>query len=78
MGSNVVIAKKIFRLDLRRLLLILAFSTAAITLINGLHASYQVQRQLLIDQTLNSNHAYALKLAATTEKFFHTAQQQLQ
>lgn len=76
-GSNVVIVKKIFRLDLRRLILILAFTTAAITLINGLHASYQVQRQLLIDQTLNSNRYYALKLAATTEKFFRTAQQQL-
>jgi len=77
MGSSLVISRKIFRLDLRRLILVLAFSTAAITLVNGLYASYQVQRQMLIRQTLDSNHSYALKLAATTERFFHTAQQQL-
>ncbi len=69
--------KNIFRLDLRRLILLLAFASAAVTLINGLHASYRVQRQLLIDQTLESNQVYASKLAASTEDFLHAAQQQL-
>ncbi|WP_328515303.1 sensor domain-containing diguanylate cyclase [Marinobacterium marinum] len=68
--------KQFFRLDLRRLILLLAFSTAAITLINGLNASYQVQRQLLIDQTLESNQVYASKLATSTENFLRSAQQQ--
>ena len=65
-----------FRLDLRRLILLLAFASAAVTLVNGLHASYQVQRQLLIDQTLESNHVYATKLARSTENFLRSAQQQ--
>lgn len=65
-----------FRLDLKRLILLLAFATAAVTLINGLYASYKVQRQLLIDQTLESNHAYASKLAKSTDNFLRAAQQQ--
>lgn len=69
--------KTLFRLDLRRLILLLAFTTAAITLINGLNASYQVQRQLLIDQTLENNQVYASKLATSTENFLRSAQQQL-
>ncbi|GAA0687652.1 sensor domain-containing diguanylate cyclase [Marinobacterium maritimum] len=68
--------KNFFRLDLRRLILLLAFASAAVTLINGLNASYQVQRQLLIDQTLESNHVYASKLATSTENFLRAAQQQ--
>lgn len=68
--------KNFFRLDLRRLILLLAFATAAVTLINGLNASYQVQRQLLIDQTLENNQVYASKLATSTENFLRAAQQQ--
>ncbi|PSL13176.1 diguanylate cyclase (GGDEF)-like protein [Marinobacterium halophilum] len=69
--------KAFFRLDLRRLILLLAFATAAITLINGLYASYKVQRQLLIDQALENNFVYASKLAASTDNFLDAAQQQL-
>lgn len=69
--------KSFFRIDLKRLILVLAFSTAAVTLLNGLNASYQVQRQLLIEQTLESNEAYATKLAASTNNFLIAAQQQL-
>lgn len=69
--------RNLFRLDLKHLILLLAFSTAAVTLINGLYASYQVQRQLLIDQTLESNQAYARKLADITTNFLLDAQTQL-
>ncbi|MBV0933590.1 sensor domain-containing diguanylate cyclase [Marinobacterium weihaiense] len=69
--------KSFFRLDLRRLILLLAFTTAAVTLVNGLYASHKVQRQLLLDQTLNNNAVYASKLAASTNNFLLSAQQQL-
>ncbi len=69
--------KNLFRLDLKHLILLLAFGTAVITLVNGLYASYQVQRQLLIDQALVSNQAYARKLADMSNGFLLTTQQQL-
>jgi len=65
------------RLDLRRLILLLAICSALIMLANSLHASYRVQRQLLIDNAQEANHAYALKLADSTENFLKSAQQQL-
>jgi len=52
-------------------------STVIITLLNGFYASYQVQRQQLISHALNSNLAYATKLAATTNDFLKATQQQL-
>jgi len=56
-----------FRLDLRRLILILAVTSAFVTLANSFYASYSVQRQLLIDNTLEANRGYATKLASSTE-----------
>lgn len=55
------------RIDLRKLILILAAFSVALTLLNSLYSTYQVQRKLLIDQTLKSNQAYATKLAHSTE-----------
>lgn len=46
-------------------------------LANSFYASYRVQRQLLIDNTLEANRVYAAKLAATTDTFFRTSLQQL-
>lgn len=66
-----------FRLDLRRLILILAVTSAFVTLANSFYASYSVQRQLLIDNTLESNRVYATKLASSTELFVHSVQKQL-
>lgn len=65
------------QMDLRRLILALTLASALISLANTLYASYQVQRQQLIDATLESNHAYATKLAASTDDFFASAMQQL-
>jgi diguanylate cyclase (GGDEF)-like protein len=66
-----------FHVNLRRLILLLAIISVLITLANSFHASYRVQRQLLIDNTLESNRAYAAKLASSTEDFLQSAQQQL-
>lgn len=69
--------KSFFHLNLKQLILLLAFSSALITLLNSLSASHQVQRQLLIDQSLESNQVYARKLATSTDNFLRSAQQQL-
>ncbi|ATR84736.1 hypothetical protein CS390_20450 [Pseudomonas sp. HLS-6] len=69
--------KSLFKIDLRGLILLLAIATALITLGNALYSSYRVQRQQLIDNTLESNRIYAAKLAASTDQFLHSAQQQL-
>lgn len=66
------------RIDLRRLILALAVISALVTLVNALHASYQVQRDQLIRSTLESNRVYAAKLATGTEHFLLAAMQQLE
>ncbi|MCW2477854.1 sensor domain-containing diguanylate cyclase [Candidatus Symbiopectobacterium sp. NZEC135] len=64
-------------IGLRRLILLLAVMSALITLANSFYATYRVQRELLITNTLESNRVYASKLAAETQTFFENAQQQL-
>ena len=66
-----------FRMDLRRLILLLALFSSILTLVNGFYATYQVQRQQLMDATLASNLSYARKLAESVDVFLHSAQQQL-
>ncbi|QLK61698.1 diguanylate cyclase [Enterobacteriaceae bacterium Kacie_13] len=51
--------------------------SAFVTLANSFYASYSVQRQLLIDNTLEENRVYAAKLAASTEQFLKSMQKQL-
>ena len=60
-----LLSSSLFRIDLRRLILILAVMSAFVTLANSFYASYRVQRQLLIDNTLEENRVYATKLAAS-------------
>ncbi|WPX30287.1 MULTISPECIES: cache domain-containing protein [unclassified Pseudomonas] len=67
----------IFSINLRRLIITLALLSAALTLVNSLYASYRVQRQLLIDNTLEANRVYATKLANSTDVFLIAARQQL-
>lgn len=64
-------------LDLRRLILLL--SVCATLLVQGflLYFGYQLQRHLLIEQTLEANRIYALKLAEMAESFLYTSQQRL-
>lgn len=63
--------------DLRTLITLLAIASIVITLANSLYATWRVQRDLLINNTLESNRVYATKLAATTEIYFQMAQSQL-
>ena len=72
-----LLSSSLFRIDLRRLILILAVMSAFVTLANSFYASYRVQRQLLIDNTLEENRVYATKLAASTEQFLKSMQKQL-
>lgn len=67
----------VLRLDLRRLILLLTVATALLTLANAFHASYRVQRDLLIQQTLEANRVYATKLAESTEALLASTRQQL-
>ena len=69
--------KSIAKMDLGRLILALTIASVLVSLANALYASYQVQRQQLIDAELESNHAYAIKLAASTDDFFEEVIQQL-
>ncbi|WP_168428591.1 sensor domain-containing diguanylate cyclase [Erwinia amylovora] len=63
--------------DLRTLITLLAVASIAITLANSLYASWRVQREVLINNTLEANRVYATKLASTTELFFQLATSQL-
>ncbi len=63
--------------DLRTLITLLAIASIVITLANSLYATWRVQREQLIDNTLEANRVYATKLASTTEIFFQLAQSQL-
>ena len=67
----------LFRVDLRRLIVVLAIFSGLIMLSISFYSSYQVQRESLIQSTLEANRAYAVKLAVGTEGFFATLQQQL-
>ncbi|KAF1015083.1 MAG: Diguanylate cyclase DgcM [Stenotrophomonas maltophilia] len=65
------------RLNLGTLILTLALLSALVALGNTLLASYRVQREQLIGNTLEANRVYAAKLAETTQNFLVGAQQQL-
>lgn len=64
-------------MDLRTLILTLCALTAVVMLCTSYFASYRVQRQLLIDHSLEANRVYATKLAAITETVINNALQQL-
>ncbi|MFT2099717.1 diguanylate cyclase [Marinomonas sp. 2405UD66-6] len=64
-------------LKLNRLILFTALTATVITFINSLYSNYQVQKEQLIQQTMNINTAYAKKLSDTTELFINSSQQQL-
>ncbi|WP_428775304.1 sensor domain-containing diguanylate cyclase [Vibrio sp.] len=69
---------KIFKLDLRNLILALAIFGVLITLSNAMYSIYHVQRDLLINKTMESNRVYAEKLAQTTDTFLDSAIHQLE
>lgn len=63
--------------NLRRLVLAVTILTALIMLSTAFYASFRVQRQMLVDNALESNHAYSAKLAESAAEFLDSAQQQL-
>lgn len=65
------------QVNLQRLILALATLSAMVMLGNTLWASYQVQRQQLIEKSLEANRVYAHSLAQSTQHFVLNAQQQL-
>lgn len=66
-----------FLVDLRRLILLLATSSSLLTLGYTLYGAYSAERSILLEQSLENNRAYALKLASSTDQFVDTLQQQL-
>jgi diguanylate cyclase (GGDEF)-like protein len=64
-------------INIKRLILFLAFSASICTLINSFYSTYQVQKTQIRDYTLKANYAYAKKLASATDDFLQLAQQQL-
>ena len=66
-----------FRIDLRRLILWISLLSVVLVLAGGLHASYLVQRDLLLRNTLEVNRAYASKLASATDTFLTDLQRYL-
>ncbi|WCG84014.1 sensor domain-containing diguanylate cyclase [Pectobacterium sp. A5351] len=69
--------RKRLPVNLRSLILSLAIISMLITLTNAYVAVYKVQKNLITDQILSSNLNYSSKLAATTESFLSSAQQEL-
>lgn len=66
-----------FRIDLRRLILWISLLSVVVVLAGGLHASYLVQRDLLIRNALEVNRVYASKLATATNVFLGDVQRYL-
>ncbi len=77
MGSLLLLNKLFPVLNLRLLIVLLAFSASLATLISSFYSTYQVQKEQLINHTLKSNYAYANKLASATDNFLESAKQQL-
>lgn len=64
-------------ISLQTLIIFLALLVALITLNNVFYASYKVQRDQLIQQELETNHAYSQKLASAADNFIKAAHDQL-
>lgn len=70
--------KPLFRIDLRRLILWMCLSFVALALISSFYAAYKVQREVLLQNTLEVNRVYAQKLAQVTETYLQSSRQMLE
>lgn len=68
----------LFRVDLRRLILWMCLFFVILGLGNSLHAAYQVQHGLLVQHSMETNRAYAQKLAHVTTLFLESSAQVLE
>ncbi|KKO72468.1 sensor domain-containing diguanylate cyclase [Kerstersia gyiorum] len=66
------------RINLRQLILSLTLVAVLVTLVNVLYSSNRVQRDMLLQTTLEANHVYAKKLAQATDTFLKDAMSQLE
>ncbi|MFC4275320.1 sensor domain-containing diguanylate cyclase [Achromobacter aloeverae] len=66
-----------FRIDLRRLILWLCLLSVLVALGNSFYASYQVQRDILLTNTLEGNRAYAAKLAGSADGYIGSIHREL-
>lgn len=71
------IKSSILRLDLRRLIFLLTIATALSMAAAAFYASHQAQRTMLMQQTLESNRAYAVKLAHSVDDHLTQTQSQM-
>lgn len=75
--NDLMLSRTSTHIDLRRLILFLSVVVASATLINTLYSTYRVQKQQLIDSTVEANRVYATKLSSSIEQFLESAQQQI-
>lgn len=67
-------SSRLFQIDLQRLILWLCLMSVLLALGNALYASYLVQREVLLRNTLEANRMYASKLAQVTNNLLLDAQ----
>lgn len=65
------------KLNLRNLIVILCVFSVLVTLINAFYSIYRVQRDLIINNTLESNRVYAQKMSEMTDSFIESSMSQL-
>lgn len=75
--ANGTLEYSLIRIGLRHLIWLLALLSALVSLGSTLYASYQAQNELLVEKTLQTNQAYATKLASTVEDFIQSSWQRL-
>ncbi|NAX34241.1 diguanylate cyclase, partial [Vibrio sp. V29_P1S30P107] len=56
-------------LNLQKLILLLCVLGVAITFVNLFYSTYHVQKELLINQTIESNRVYAKKMSDIADSF---------
>lgn len=66
------------KLNLRKLILCLSVFSVLVTLLNTFHSIYRVQHELLVNNTIESNRVYAVKMAEITDTFIDYALSQLE
>lgn len=66
------------RVSLKHLILLVALLSVFLTLFSSISAGYRVDKQSLIDNTLETNRVYAQKLSQTTDSFLSLTFQMLE
>ena len=67
----------VMKVSLKSLILLVALLSVGLTLFSSITSGYLVNRQTLVENTLETNRVYAQKLASTTDNYFKTTLQEL-